>query len=112
MYRRLAIILALSISTSACAKDDTASGPPTMEEPDVEPVFAGEVLQRIRTGSYAYLEVRTAAGEKRWVVTLGQGAPRGSEVEVRAFGVRHDFKSKRLGRTFDHLVFGLVQNRS
>ena len=112
MFRRILIILALGPPLGACAKEDNGSGPPAMDELDVERVFAGQVLQRIRTGSYAYLEVRIPSGEKRWVVTLGQGAPTGSEVEVRAFGVRHDFESKRLGRTFEHLVFGMVHTRS
>jgi hypothetical protein len=108
------IICMLAASLGACATqtDESPKGPPAMEAPDAESSFGGQVLQRIRTGSYAYLEVRTASGEQRWVVTLGEGAPEGSEVEVRAFGVRHDFKSRRLDRTFDHLVFGIVHNKS
>lgn len=108
----LALTVALGVAVSACATEADPSGPPRMDAPDVEGTFGGEVLQRIRTGSYAYMEVRTPSGEQRWVVTLGEGAPEGSQVEVRAFGVRHDFESKRLSRTFDHLIFAIVHTKT
>jgi hypothetical protein len=107
-----AALLALACATKSEEAEAERAGPPATEPVDVDPVFAGVVLENIRTGSYAYMNVRTAGGAERWVVTLGGGEPTGSQVEVRAFGVRHGFRSKRLDRTFDHLVFGIVHQGS
>jgi hypothetical protein len=75
-----------------------------------EHVFSGAVEERLRAGSYAYLRVNPGDGEPRWVVTLGAGPEPGTPVRVRSMGTRSDFRSKRLERTFDTLVFGIVSS--
>lgn len=74
--------------------------------------FSGRVVERKPAGSYGYLLVVDAAGVERWVVTLGHGQEPGALVDVKSFGVRRGFHSKRLGRTFDELVFGIVRLHS
>ncbi|WP_437957479.1 hypothetical protein WME76_40185 [Sorangium sp. So ce119] len=74
--------------------------------------FEGRVVQRLDAGSYTYLEVERAEGERRWVVTLSssRGArSRADEVRVIAMGFAERFASKRLGRSFDGLYFAVVQ---
>ncbi len=76
---------------------------------DDDRLFAGEVRQALRAGTYTYLEVRDRDGQSRWVVTMKRGFRVGSRVEVKNMGTRSDFYSPRLGRTFDELVFGVVR---
>ena len=84
-------------------------GMPRVDPPDGN--FAGEIRERVGAGSYTYLLVSTADGGREWVVTLGGGVPVGSRVDVINMGVRHDFRSRRLARTFDRLVFAIVRER-
>jgi len=70
----------------------------------------GRVDEVARAGSYTYLRVMCErdAGP-RWVVTLGRGAEVGDHVAVHNMGTKTNFRSKRLNRTFDELVFGIVR---
>jgi hypothetical protein len=74
--------------------------------------FEGRVLERVRASSYAYLLIERDDGERSWVVTLASSvAARSSteKVSVLAIGYAEQFKSKRLGRTFDGLYFAVVR---
>lgn len=68
--------------------------------------FAGRVETSLAAGPYTYLGVRDGDGALRWVATMGAGQPVGAEVEVRGVGLRKGFRSPRLGRVFDTIVFG------
>jgi hypothetical protein len=68
----------------------------------------GTVEERLPAGGYTYLAVRSASGRRTWAVTMGRGADVGERVQVRSFGRRVSFFSRRLQRTFPELVFGLV----
>jgi hypothetical protein len=70
--------------------------------------FAGVVEESIPAGGYTYLRVATEDGD-RWVATMGKGARVGHRVHVKNMGTRHDFHSRRLGRRFDELAFGIVR---
>lgn len=70
--------------------------------------FAGVVEESLPAGGYTYLRVATEDGD-RWVATMGKGARVGHRVHVENMGTRHDFYSKRLGRRFDELAFGIVR---
>jgi hypothetical protein len=78
--------------------------------PDARYAFAGEVVEVLDAGSYAYLRVRGEAGE-RWVATLAATRPEASRVTVRVIGEADHFHSARLGRDFTALAFGLVRAR-
>ncbi len=84
-------------------------GRPRVDPPDGD--FAGEIRERVDAGSYTYMLVTTDAGAREWVVTLGAGAPVGTRVDIVNMGVRSDFRSRRLARTFDRLVFAIVRER-
>jgi hypothetical protein len=84
----------------------------------LEPARAGEqrlvgrVDQVLSAGSYTYARVISDAGSQRWVVTLSRGIAPGASVEVENMGTRRQFHSKRLRRTFDELVFGIVREQA
>ena len=76
--------------------------------------FAGRVVERLVAGSYTYLEIERAAGDRAWVVTLttSEGAALGiDDVNVVAVGHARNFESKRLRRRFDDLYFAVVRPR-
>ena len=80
--------------------------PPPVDESE----FEGIVEQRLPAGGYTYLAVASADGTRCWVATMGEGEPRGTRVRVRSMAVKQDFRSRRLDRTFEHLVFGMVSS--
>lgn len=69
--------------------------------------FEGIVRERLPAGSYLYLAVEHD-DRLRWIATTGSDAELGARVRVQSMGVRHDFHSRRLDRSFDELVFGVV----
>lgn len=88
------------------------TGPPQLDTPDAESLpITGTVVERLGAGPYTYLRVESAGGASSWVVTLGGGSQLGADVRVRSMGTKDDFRSARLGRTFDRLTFGIVTTR-
>jgi hypothetical protein len=73
---------------------------------------AGVVVERVPAGGYLYLRLRDAAGAESWVVTLTRTAPADASVRVTVFAKADSFSSKRLGRTFEPLLFGAVRAAS
>lgn len=73
------------------------------------PSFVGVVETRLPAGSYTYLAVRDDDDALRWVATNGASVPAGSVVAVKSWGVRTDFYSRRLERSFPELEFGSVE---
>ncbi|MBL9027181.1 MAG: hypothetical protein JNL21_33610 [Myxococcales bacterium] len=71
--------------------------------------LVGTVVERLPAGSYTYLALSGDDGRPRWVVTMKRGFSVGDRVHVKNMGTRRDFHSKRLGRAFDELVFGVVR---
>ncbi len=84
--------------------------------------FSGWVTELRAAGPYTYASIdvgpptkartaeRTEARRLRWVVMLRAGAiARGDRVVVKSFGTQTNFRSRRLGMTFDELVFGVVR---
>lgn len=77
---------------------------PSPEESELD----GVVRDVVRAGPYRYVEVVDAGGSTRWIATLSVSASPGDNVHVKSFGARDDFYSKRLGRRFERLLFGMV----
>ncbi len=74
----------------------------------------GEVRTVAPAGPYTYLEVATQEGAPRWVAVVAALSPvvtSGQRVAVSTFGAQSAFRSRRLGRTFDRLLFGRVSLR-
>jgi hypothetical protein len=69
----------------------------------------GRIVEVLRAGSYTYASIQPDEGDARWVVTMRRGLSAGQEVDVKNMGTQRAFRSKRLGRTFDELIFGIVR---
>jgi hypothetical protein len=119
--RTLVLGTCLVLAAASCADGDldidAAAAGAMAKNPfaEVEPPrpdqaeLAGAVVERLAAGSYTYLAVSVDDGAPRWVVTMKPGFAVGDRVHVKNMGTRRDFHSKRLGRTFDELVFGVVR---
>ncbi|MFV8751571.1 hypothetical protein ACNOYE_13590 [Nannocystaceae bacterium ST9] len=96
-----------SHARSGDAGDADDAGMPSGFEPvpDADLELYGEVVERLDAGGYTYLAVRTDDARIRWaVVALGSPAV-GERVHLRSFGLRREFRSKRLDRVFEELLF-------
>jgi hypothetical protein len=76
--------------------------------------FTGKVVELRAAGPYTYASIDVGQpgteSRLRWVVMLRAGAiARGDRVVVKSFGTQREFRSRRLGMTFDELVFGVVR---
>lgn len=71
-------------------------------------IVSGSVREVLVTGHYTYVRIERDDAPAAWVVTLGESHQLGDAVEARVFGVKRDFRSARLGRTFDTLHFGVI----
>lgn len=103
-----------AVSTTAAVSTRGAAPFAELPEPPLpeELAFAGVVREARGAGAYVYLLVADDLGGQRWVATHARiGAEPGAAVDVRTFAVRTDFRSPRLDRTFDRLLFGIVTRR-
>jgi len=72
--------------------------------------FGGRVVALRPAGPYTYASIDVGEGRNRWVVMLRAGdLATGDRVVVKSFGTQRAFRSRRLGMTFDELVFGVVR---
>jgi hypothetical protein len=122
-WMTLAGLAAVSVAGCDRAADEVGAGvdraaavamtknPFTEVEPprDGDKLLRGEIVEILRAGTYTYASVACDDGTTRWVVTMRRGLSVGHRVDVTNMGVRRDFHSKRLDRTFDELVFGVVR---
>ena len=81
----------------------------TQEPKPEQRAFSGKVGQVLGAGSYRYLAIVREDGREVWVVTTRREIASGDRVSVRTMGVAKQFVSKRLGRTFDELLFAVVR---
>lgn len=70
----------------------------------------GSVEETLKAGSYAYFRVRSAGGDV-WVATVAATAPPPpvGRVHVLVLGRAERFHSRRLGRDFQPLAFGVIR---
>lgn len=112
MVRLLTLFAVLALSPaapSAPAPRAAAPGMPAIAR--AAGGYDGVVVEVLPAASYTYLRVRRADGGEAWAVTLKQARAAGDRVHVRRFGTKDDFRSPRLGRTFDHLDFAVVTSQ-
>ncbi|MDP3500378.1 MAG: hypothetical protein Q8S33_08600 [Myxococcales bacterium] len=115
MKPALLVVLVASVAAAL-----TAGRGDTLENPFATHALAspfetsGVVVERVPAGGYLYLKLRDVAGAESWVVTLARTAPAPASADVRVtvFARADTFSSKRLGRTFEPLLFGAVRAAS
>jgi hypothetical protein len=104
----LSFLLLLACGQHAPALS-TASPPPFVESDLALPApFEGRVLEVVPAGGYMYVQVGEDAESGVWVASLEKAVAEGQQVSVRPIGARSEFRSKRTGRTFQHLIFGVI----
>lgn len=102
----LAALPILLGSATSAASSETPTNPLLNAALAVDEQFSfeGEITERIDTGDYRYMRVN-----ETWVVSLAMTSPTEGRVRVTAVGRAQEFTSRRLGRRFDVLVFGVVR---
>jgi hypothetical protein len=70
--------------------------------------FDARVEERVPAGGYLYLRVRDELGTTHWVATLRAFAPETDAVRVRVMARAEHFRSPRLGREFNPLLFAAL----
>lgn len=101
--------------TSGAAPTAPAAGKP-MENPHANglpktlstPPVDGTVLERIDTGVYTYLRLKTKAGET-WAAVNRAEVLVGMTVRILNAQPMDGFQSPTLKRTFEHIVFGSLE---
>jgi hypothetical protein len=129
-----ALFVGIAIAACACgSKDDglapdvdklgRATGPIPAAHPAAEPtesgeqsaaprapnVHEGDVLERIHVPNYTYLRLRTPDGDELWAAVPKTEIEVGARVRVVESLVMRQFTSPTLGRTFDSIVFGVLE---
>lgn len=72
------------------------------------PPLEGTVLERLESGGYSYLRLKTAAGEK-WAAVPQVTLEVGAKVTVDAQAEMTNFSSPKLKRTWPVITFGTVR---
>jgi hypothetical protein len=96
-------VLAL-LGLGACSTSPVAGNPLSRLERVASIAFEGQVVERLDAGGYSYLRLQ----DGRWVVGLDKGHREGDAVRVLPVGLAHDFESRKTGRTFGTLTFGVL----
>ena len=94
--------LALACSSPSAPSSTTLAGTNT--------TVTGTVVERLDGPPYSYLRLTTEKGEV-WVAVPMDSVPRGREVTVTHGAALKHFQAPRLGRHFDLVVFGRVNQR-
>jgi len=68
---------------------------------------SGTVLETMDAAEYTYMRLKTATGET-WAAINKTKIAKGDSVTVTNAMVMDGFQSKTLGRTFDHILFGVL----
>jgi hypothetical protein len=72
-------------------------------------VREGDVLERIHVPNYTYLRLRVADGSELWTAVPQAEVEVGAHVRVIESLVMEKFTSPSLDRTFDSIVFGVLE---
>ena len=105
---RSAVILALSMLVLGCTVVATEN-PPAAQAADQNRI-AGRVLETLDVSSYTYLRFETPDGEA-WAAVPQAPLEIGAQVVIVNPQAMSNFESKTLGRTFDTIYFGTLEDQ-
>jgi hypothetical protein len=74
-------------------------------------VHAGRIAETIQVPSYTYLRLATEGGEELWTAVPSTEVTVGQEARVVESLVMKDFTSRTLSRTFESIVFGVLEGQ-
>jgi hypothetical protein len=75
-----------------------------------KPIREGTVLERIQVPNYTYLRLGLADGREAWAAVPRAEIEVGTKARVVESIVMHKFTSPSLGRTFESIVFGTLDD--
>jgi hypothetical protein len=75
-------------------------------------VHAGRIAETIQVPNYTYIRLTTADGNDLWTAVPSTEVSAGQEVRVVESLVMTEFTSRTLSRTFDRIVFGVLEGQS
>ncbi len=117
----LALWIVLTVGCSAGGNHDNgvadkgqriagaAMGPHSGAAEGVSGQLVGQIIERLRAGTYTYLALDTGADEPAWVVVMGRNvADVGERIRVNTMATRKDFHSRKLDRRFERLIFASI----
>ena len=101
--------LTISLALGACdGLERAAVTSPLVGARSIEERGTSEVVERLVTGRYTYVRLKSAP-EGTWHVAMGAPQPeRGDLVRWRGYGEIAPFHSDSLDRTFERLVFSSI----
>ena len=70
--------------------------------------LTGTVIERMDSGGYTYLLLKTASGEKKWAAVTKASVKKGDTATVVGAMDMKNFESPTLKRKFDHIAFGTL----
>ncbi len=105
---RSAVIIVLAMAVLGCAIEATEN-PPTAKSTNQNRI-AGTVLETLDASSYTYLRLETPDGEV-WAAVPQTRLEIGSEVALASPQMMANFESKSLGRTFETIYFGTLEDQ-
>jgi hypothetical protein len=111
--RNTLIAIASSLSLFACTNNATstpAATPPAQQAaPAATAGIRGKVLEKIDAAQYTYLKLQTAEGET-WTAIPKTDKGVGAEVVVTNAVWMQNFKSNTMGRTWERIAFGTLDD--
>jgi hypothetical protein len=105
---RSVVILALVMVALGCAAEATDNQPATQASDQSR--LAGTVLEMLDASNYTYLRIQTSDGEA-WAAVPQARLEIGSEVSIANPQPMANFESKTLGRSFETIYFGTLDNQ-
>lgn len=109
MSRTLLPVLSLVAALGAAPVAWSAGpAPAAAPSPSAAPAVTGQVLEVQQSGPYTYLRIKTPKGET-WAAVQSVNVAKGAQVTIANPIVMEKFESKALKRTFDSIVFGMLQ---
>jgi hypothetical protein len=75
-------------------------------------VHTGRVTETIQVPNYTYIRLATAGGGDLWTAVPSTEVTAGQQIRVQESLVMTDFTSRTLSRTFDRIVFGVLEGQT
>lgn len=109
-------VIAFGTLVSPAPSAAPSQAAPAMENPHAKglpktlstPPLDGTVVERLDTGTYSYLRLKTGTGET-WAAVPRAEVPNGMQVRIKNPQPMDGFSSPTLKRSFERIVFGTLE---
>lgn len=105
------IVIATSLALFACTKSAPPAAAPQQPATTASAGIRGKVTEKVDAGQYSYLKLQTAEGET-WTAVPKTEKGVGAEVVVANAVWMQNFKSNTMGRTWERIAFGTLDDGS